>query len=57
MVDVVVNDMGLAGTDADVDYAAYTPFNDQSYFHTECNIDYNNQTSVNDVCFSSAYIK
>ncbi|MCJ1354418.1 MAG: hypothetical protein MMC33_004406 [Icmadophila ericetorum] len=48
MVDVVVNDMGLAGTDADVDYAAYTPFNDQSYFHTECNIDYNNQTSVND---------
>ena len=56
MVDVVVNDMGLAGTDANVDYAAYNPFNDPKFFHTQCNIDYQNQTSVEDVSSAIACI-
>ena len=47
MVDVVTNDMGLEGTDANVDYSQYNPFNNSSYFHTPCDItDFNNQTQV-----------
>ncbi|MCJ1234349.1 hypothetical protein MMC14_002310 [Varicellaria rhodocarpa] len=50
MVDVETNDMGLEGTDENVDYAQYTPFNNPSYFHTPCDItDFNNQTQV-EVC-------
>ena len=50
MVDVVANDMGLEGTDANVDFSAYNPFNDQSFFHPNCNItDFNNQTDAEQV--------
>lgn len=50
MVDVVVNHFGWAGSPSEVDYSAYNPFNDSSYFHDFCQItadDYNdNQTAV-----------
>ena len=47
MVDVEYNDMGLEGTDANVDYSQYSPFDNSSFFHTPCDIvDFTNQTQV-----------
>ena len=53
MFDVVANHFGWAGAASTVDYADFTPFNQQSYFHSYCPItdaDYSsNQTAVEDV--------
>ena len=54
MVDIVVNHFGYAGDPTQVNYASFSPFNSQSYFHPYCpitNWDYSsNQTGVEDVC-------
>ena len=53
MVDIVVNHFAYAGDPTQVNYASFTPFNSQSYFHSYCPItswDYSsNQTGVEDV--------
>jgi alpha-amylase len=52
MVDVVVNHFGWAGNSSTVDYARFSPFNSEPYFHSYCPItqyDYwYNQTAVED---------
>ncbi|KAF3010469.1 hypothetical protein E8E14_005005 [Neopestalotiopsis sp. 37M] len=46
MVDVVTNHMGSPNAGSSVDYSIYTPFNQQSEYHTPCDIDYNSETSI-----------
>jgi len=57
MVDVVVNHFGWPGNSSTVDYASFSPFNQQSLFHSYCPItqdDYkNNQSAVESVGLSS----
>ena len=38
MVDVVVNHFAWYGSPSSVNYASFTPFNSQSYFHPYCPI-------------------
>lgn len=46
MVDVVTNHMGSPNAASSVDYSIYTPFNQQSEYHTACDINYDDETSI-----------
>ncbi|KAH8204819.1 hypothetical protein TruAng_001008 [Truncatella angustata] len=46
MVDVVNNHMGSPNAGSSVDYSIYTPFNQQSQYHTPCDINYSDETSI-----------
>ncbi|KAI9686306.1 MAG: hypothetical protein M1820_010662, partial [Bogoriella megaspora] len=46
MVDVVVNHVGWNGSPQSVNYTAFRPFNNESYYHQYCQVDYSNSTSV-----------
>lgn len=48
MVDVVVNHNAWIGTQTNVDYTTFNPFNSASDYHAPCYIDYNNDTSIVD---------
>ena len=47
MLDIVVNHFGFAGTNEEVDYSIFNPFNHEKYFHDYCTIsDPDNQSNV-----------
>lgn len=46
MVDIVTNHMGYNGGPSTVQYDAFHPFNNQSYYHPYCAVDYSNLTSI-----------
>jgi alpha-amylase len=56
MVDIAPNHMGYAGSPANVDYGAFTPFNKQSYFHPYCTINDNDDTSVKQCWLGSSNV-
>lgn len=57
MVDIVVNHNAWAGDSASVDYTTFTPFNEQSDYHTPCTIDYTNTTSIQDCWLGDANVE
>ena len=46
MIDIVTNHYAYSGSPEDIDYSIFSPFNDESYFHTYCPIDYEDLTNT-----------
>jgi len=46
MVDVVTNHNAYWGAPSSIDYSVFTPFNDESYYHSFCEIDYTDTSNA-----------